>query len=300
MNFKQWAFTLSAIIGLGASHTSWAQTDSTAQDKMLSEIDQMNTSTEPVSKRVYATFKGTYVQNFQSVENLGKGVFQTMFMHRFGKVNEGAYEFFGLDNATTRIGFDYGVTKDWMVSIGRSSYGKMFDLATKYKILAQTEDNSMPLTLSVYPGLTFSTMKQPGKDWYQTKHRLTYFAQALIARKFSENFSLQLMPTFIHFNLVPGPTDKNDVFALGIGGRYKLTKRLSLNAEYSYMPSNQVNTTKVYNGLSVGFDLETGGHVFQFIFSNSRSMSVPGYVAGTIDNWADGGIYFGFNLSRVF
>lgn len=298
MNIKKLTFAFAAVLGM--ANATYAQTDSTAQDKMLSEIDQLNGTTAPQSKRVYATFKGTYVQNFQSVENLGKGVFQTMFMHRFGKVNQGAYEFFGLDNATTRIGFDYGITNDWMVSIGRSSFGKMFDLATKYKILAQTEDDRMPITLSVYPGLTFSTLKQPGKDWYKDVHRLTYFAQALIARKFSENLSIQLMPTYIHFNLVGGPVDKNDVFAVGIGGRYKLTKRLSINAEYSYMPPKQVVTTKVYNGLSVGFDLETGGHVFQFIFSNSRSMSVPGYVAGTTDNWGDGGIYFGFNLSRVF
>lgn len=300
MNIKKWAFAFSAALAL--TNAAFAQTDSAAQDKMLSEIEQMNaaSATNAPAKRVYATFKGTYVQNFQSVESLGKGVFQMMVMHRFGKVNQGLYEFFGLDNATTRIGFDYGITKDWMVSAGRSSYGKMIDVATKYRILAQTQDNSMPISLSVYPGMTITTLKQPGKDWYKDKHRLTYFAQALIARKFSENFSLQLMPTFIHFNLVAGPTDKNDVFAVGIGGRYKLTKRLSLNAEYSYMPPGQVSTTKVYNGLSAGFDLETGGHVFQFIFSNSRSMSVPGYVAGTTDSWGDGGIYFGFNLSRVF
>ncbi|RQO31896.1 hypothetical protein DBR32_03570 [Taibaiella sp. KBW10] len=299
MNFTKKAIALIALLGLsqGLLH---AQTDST-QSNMLSEIDKLNDANNPKSsERVSATFKGIYIQNFQSVENIGKGVLQIMFMHRFGRINQGAYEFFGLDNATTRFGLDYGVTKDLMVSLGRSSYGKSFDLSAKYKVLAQTQDNKMPVTLSVYPGLTFSTLKQPGKDWYKDKHRFVYFAQALLARKFNENFSAQIIPTFIHYNLVATPADKNDIFAVGIGGRYKLTKRLSINAEYSYMPDKQVSSAKVYNGLSVGVDLETGGHVFQFIVSNSRSMTVPGYVAGNTDSWRDGGIFFGFNLSRVF
>ncbi|ULQ53443.1 DUF5777 family beta-barrel protein [Flavihumibacter fluvii] len=249
---------------------------------------------------VKATFKGTYILNTASIENVGKGVLQVMIMHRFGKISDGAYELFGLDNATIRLGLDYGITERLMVTIGRSSFEKVFDGSIKYRILRQTSGNSMPVSLSLNTGLTYTTLRYPDKPYMNETFRTDYFTQLLLARKFSSNFSLQLTPSWIHQNLVPDTLDKNNQIVLGAGGRIKLTKRLSINAEYNYLFPNQVVTYKVYNSFSAGLDIETGGHVFQFVFSNSRGMVPPVFLTNTTDSWRDGGIYFGFNISRVF
>jgi len=158
----------------------------------------------------------------------------------------------------------------------------------------------MPLSVSVLGEITDYTQEVPGKPYLNTKYRTAYAAQLLIARKVSSILSLQLVPSYLHYNLVPTVQDKNDVFTLGMGGRLKITKRMSINAEYNYLPSNQVVTTKVHNSFSLGWDIETGGHVFQLVFSNSQSMLETQYLTGTTGSWGDGGIYFGFNISRVF
>ncbi|GAO43901.1 DUF5777 family beta-barrel protein [Flavihumibacter petaseus] len=249
---------------------------------------------------VTGTFKGTYIQNQASVESPKKGVLQVMIMHRFGRISDGLYDLFGLDNATIRLGFDYGITDKLAIGIGRSSYEKTYDASFKYRIFTQQSDNSMPLTTSLYAGLAYVTLHYPEKPYYDGKYRTNYFTQLLIARKFGSFFSLQLTPSWIHYNLVPEADDKNDVFAVGLGGRFRISKRVSFNTEYTYLLPDQVNSTQVYNSFSAGFDIETGGHVFQFVFSNSQGLVPTSFISQTAYQWRDGDIYFGFNLSRVF
>ncbi len=249
---------------------------------------------------VKGTFKGTYIQNTASVEAPAEGVLQLVIMHRFGRISDGLYDLFGLDNATIRLGLDYGITKNLSVGIGRSSYEKTLDASFKYRILTQYSDNSRPLTMSLYAGLAYVTLHYPDKPYYDTKYRTRYFTQLLLARKFSTAFSLQLTPSWLHYNMVPTTADKNDVFSLGLGGRAKLSKRISLNAEYTYLFPNQVVSTTVYNSLSAGIDIETGGHVFQLVFSNSQALVPTSFISQTTSRWTDGDIYFGFNISRVF
>ena len=271
-----------------------AQTDTSS---LLKELDAMDTAR---ASFVEGTFKGTFIQNTASVESPAKGVLQVMIMHRFGKISDGAYDLFGLDNATIRLGLDYGITSRLAVSVGRSSFEKTYDGSLKYKVLRQTSNNSMPITLSLNAGITYITLKYDDKEYMDGTYRTRYFTQALIARKFSPAFSFQLTPTWLHYNLVPTREDENNIYALGGGGRIKLSKRISFNAEYTYLFPNQVNSTDVYNSLSGGIDIETGGHVFQLVFSNSVGTIPTNYIANTTDTWKDGGIYFGFNISRVF
>jgi Membrane bound beta barrel domain (DUF5777) len=247
-----------------------------------------------------ATFKGTYILNTPSIQQVGKGVLQVMIMHRFGKISNGAYELFGLDNATIRLGLDYGISNRLMVTVGRSSFQKTYDAALKYRVMSQTTTNSKPVSIGINLGLLYNTFRFPEKPNLSGKDRMHYFTQLLIARKFSNKVSVQITPSWLHDNLASGAGDKNNQLVIGAGGRCKITKRLSINAEYNYLLPNQIASFKVHNALSAGLDIETGGHVFQFVFSNSRGLVPNVYLANTTDTWADGGIYFGFNIARVF
>ena len=248
-----------------------------------------------------ATFKTTRIINMHSVENAAAGVMDFRISHRFGFINSGAYDLFGLDQALMRIGFEYGVTDRLMVGFGRSNVNKAYDSFLKYKILRQgSGKRNIPVSVSYFASAVCNTVKwaDPNRDNYFSS-RMQYTHQLLIARKFNNDLSLQLTPTLVHKNLVPTVQDKNDILAMGFGGRYKLTQRFSVNGEYIYVLPNQITST-FYNSLSLGVDIETGGHVFQLHLTNSTSMLEPGFITESVGQWKKGGIHFGFNVSRVF
>ncbi len=248
---------------------------------------------------VRSIFKATQLINLPTVEGPAKRSLQFLIMHRFGKLNEGAYELFGLDNASIRFGLDYGITDKLSVGIGRNSLDKNFDGSIKYRILQQ-KVKRMPVAVSVYAVASHYTLKIDDKPYLNSRYRTSYTTQLLVARKFTSNLSFQLVPSWIHFNMVPTAADKNDVFALSAGGRMKFTKRMSINLEYNYLLPDQLLSTDYDQSLSLGIDIETGGHVFQLVFSNSQGMISPYYNTKTIGNWSNGDIYFGFNVSRIF
>lgn len=248
-----------------------------------------------------ATFKTTRIINMHSVENAAAGVMDFRISHRFGFINTGAYDLFGLDQALMRIGLEYGVTSRLMVGFGRSNVNKAYDSFLKYKILRQgSGKRNIPVSVSYFASAVCNTVKwaDPNRDNYFSS-RMQYTHQLLIGRKFNNDLSLQLTPTLVHKNLVPTLQDKNDILAMGFGGRYKLTQRFSVNGEYIYVLPNQISST-FYNSLSLGVDIETGGHVFQLHLTNSTSMLEPGFITESVGQWKKGGIHFGFNVSRVF
>jgi hypothetical protein len=248
-----------------------------------------------------ATFKTTRLINGHTVETTGKGILDLKVSHRFGAFSEGSYEAYGLDHATMRIGLDYGITKRLSVGIGRSTFEKQYDGFLKYKLLRQSTGKiNMPVTVTFLSTAMLKTIRPTNdgvnKNYYSDK--LFFTNQLLIGRKFNDNTSLQIAPTLIHFNKVPEGL-YNDIYALGFGGRQKLTKRISINAEYYYVLS-KYKLPGTYNPLSVGFDIETGGHVFQLHFTNTTGMTERTFIAETTDRWSKGDIHFGFNISRVF
>jgi hypothetical protein len=186
------------------------------------------------------------------------------------------------------------------VGVGRSSYLKTFDGYLKYKLLKQTEGKQMPISVSFLGNITDFTQNVTDEPFLNTEDRIAYSAAFLIARKFSSSLSLEASPTYLHYNFVPKPQDKNDIFALGLGGRMKFTKRMSVDAEYDIVPKGQAVSYPVHNSLSLGWEIETGGHVFQLVFTNSQSMLPTQYIAQTTGTWGKGDIYFGFNLTRNF
>ncbi len=264
----------------------------------------LNAETKPATEYVTATFKASRIINGHSVQQMKKKQLDFRISHRFGPLNDGAYGLFGLDHSEIHFSLEYGLT-DWlMLGAGRGSFNKTYDTFAKFRLLRQSKGEvNMPVSLSYLTSVELNTLKfqDPTRSNYFSS-RMTYVHQLLVARKFSDNLSIQLSPTFIHRNLVPTELDLNDVYALGFGARYKLSKRLSLNAEYYYAlnPNRKFLDTRYYNSASVGVDIETGGHVFQIMLTNSLGMREGTFIPQTTDNWFDNGIHLGFNISRVF
>ncbi len=249
-----------------------------------------------------ATFKTTRLALGYSIENPAKQDMLFIISHHFGKISGGAYEFFGLDQATMRLGFEYGITDRFTAGIGRSTYNKTYDGYLKYKLLRQsTGAKKIPLTLNLVAGAYINSVKwaDPDRENYFSS-RMTYLYQILVARKFNKRLSVQLMPTLVHKNLVNTSADRNDIISIGGGGRYKFTNRSSINIEYYYVLPDQIVSYEYTNSLTIGFDIETGGHVFQLFFTNSVPINVPDFITQTNEKWSEGGIYFGFNIARVF
>ncbi|MBD0825079.1 DUF5777 family beta-barrel protein [Aestuariibaculum marinum] len=265
-----------------------------AQDDLLDEID-----TDVSSQYASAAFKGLKIVNFESTKLVAKGEFTFVVAHRFGSLENGIDTFFGLDDAVTRLNFIFGITDDINVSISRSSFQKIYEAAAKYTLLKQ-QNNGFPLTVVGYNSILINTgLEKNNLPLLEFKHRLGYTAQVLVSRKVNSNLSLELAPTFFHDNYVAIDEQDNSQFALGFGGRYKLGKRWSLNADYGWH-LNRADNSPFKNPLSIGIDLETGGHVFQMHFTNAQGMNTNTFLGQSTGDWSDGNIYFGFNLSRVF
>jgi opacity protein-like surface antigen len=249
-----------------------------------------------------ATFKTTRIVIGQSIENPAKGNMLFLITHHFGSINSGYENLFGLKQATIRLGLEYGLTDRIGIGVGLNTYLNTWDGFLKVKILRQSKGaRKMPLTVALFANTAIYTTKWeiPERKNYFTS-RMSYCFEILIARKFGQRLSLQLMPGMVHKNLVETATDKNDIFSLGGGGRFKVSKRVSINLEYYYIFPNQVVSATIYNSLSVGVDIETGGHVFQIFLTNSAGEFEEAFLTNTQGAWNKGAIYLGFNISRIF
>ncbi len=262
--------------------------------------DQMKDTTTYVT----GTFKSTRILNGHSVERMPEGQLDFRISHRFGRISEGPYEYFGLDQANIHLSFEYGIT-DWlMAGLGRGTFEKTVDGFLKFRILRQSEGvKNMPVSATWMSGMYVNGLRwsDPERE-NQFKHRFSFAHQIMIARKFGPRFSLQLTPSYLHRNLVATEEDPNDLFAVGAGTRFKVSNRISLNAEYFYVfkPDPSTLSIPIYNPLSIGMDIQTGGHVFQIIITNSVAMTENGLLGHTTGRWLDGDIHIGFNISRVF
>lgn len=263
-----------------------------AQDDLLSQIDSTDTNAN-----VVAAFKAMKIVNLESTKLLGKKELYFVVAHRFGSIKENFEGFFGLDNAVTQIKFIYGITDKISLAAGRSE--QAYDFSAKYLIVSQKE-NGFPFTLVGFNSLGFNNqMKETNYPKMQFEDRMIYVNQVLISRKFSDNLSLEVVPTYFHENFVIDDNQDNSQFAIGMGGRYKVSKRVSVNLDYA-AHLNRSSTSVFRNPLSVGVDIETGGHVFQMHFTNAQAMHEAGFLANATGDWGKGDVFFGFNLVRVF
>ncbi|MBE98503.1 DUF5777 family beta-barrel protein [Flavobacterium coralii] len=265
----------------------------TAQEDLLNELDSVQ-----VGDEAYATaaFKGLQIVTLQTTKIPAKNEFYFVVSHRFGTVKDGISEFFGLDMATTKLGGVYGITEWLSVSASRHTMLKVYETGIKYRLARQ--GSSFPLEIVGYNTAGINTfLEEEDYPKLEFADRLTYTSQLLISHKVSDKVSLELVPTYIHKNLYDPAIENDNQFAVGAGGRVKLTKRLSLNMEYVY---NADKPDFYVNPLSVGLDIETGGHIFQLLFTNSQAMTESGYITNAAGDWGDGDFFFGFNLYRVF
>ena len=272
-----------------------------AQKTSGSMLDGLDSSSE---ETVYAkySFKTDRVVNLHSLETTAAGVMDVKISHRFGPIDNGFYDLFGLDAATQRIGIDYGVSDDISIGINRNSLDKAYDAFGTFKFLKQSSGKiTMPITAIFLASIAVRTEKFYDATIVNSlTNRLYYTYQFILGRKFDETFSFELAPTFIHRNLVTVGTESNNIFALGVGGRIKLSKRIALTGEYVYVLPNQIDK-QFYNSASIGVDIETGGHVFQFHFTNSPSMSEYAFITENTKQFGSAqSIRFGFNIARVF
>lgn len=263
------------------------------------QTDLFKDSSSPVTEKVRSTFKGTRIVSGHSVENVGRGILDFRISHRFGTLNSGSYNFFGLDNAYTRLALDYGITDRLMVGISRGTYDKEFTALLKYKILQQsTGPSAMPITMSYVGTGMWRTIKNfdPTASAFKTQN-FFHSHQLLIARKFNDYTSLQLMPTMVYYSATPKPTDNKMMWSMGVAARQRVSKRVNLTGEYYYQFTPFDGYT---NSMSFGVDIETGGHVFQLHLTNSYGTTERSFIHETTGKWGDGDIHFGFNISRVF
>lgn len=270
--------------------------NSNAQDELL---DELNTSNSQSSETVTSAFKGLQIATMQSTKLAAKNEWYLVISHRFGDLTNGLDNFLGLDNALTKIGGLYGVTNWLTVGASRHTYNKTYELTAKYRILSQKE-NGFPFTIVGYNTMDINT--KLSTDIYpklKGNNRLAYTNQLPISRKFSNSFSLEINPIHVHKNLYEATLEKEDQFLIASGGRYKLSKRLSLNLEYAARINEKENSF-YHNPATIGLDIETGGHVFQLVFSNSQSINDVAYYTNATGKWNDKGIFFGFNMYRVF
>ncbi|HEX6432023.1 MAG TPA: DUF5777 family beta-barrel protein [Niastella sp.] len=269
-----------------------------AQDDLLSLVDKNDTIKK---ERVTNAFKSSRVINGHSIEFLGKGVLDVRILHRFGEVSDGISNLFGLDQASMRMGLDYGILNNLTVGFGRSTIGKELDAFIKFcPVWQSTGPGSFPFSIVLVSGVTLGTQSWSDttrKNYFSS--RMAFYNELIFGRKFSERFSLQVSPVIIHRNLVELATEENDVYALGIGTRFKLTKRIAFVADYHYIVQG-LDKDIYKDPLSAGFDIETGGHVFQLHFSNATGMNEKAFITNTTGDWVKGEVRFGFNLSRVF
>lgn len=266
-----------------------------SQEDLLAKLDSVPMG-EPYET---AVFKALKIVNFESTKMVPKTRLYFVVSHRFGSISSGLGEFFGLDQAVTRLNFVYGVTDGINLGISRSSFEKTYEASAKFRLIRQREGGS-PWNLVMFNSLMINGFLDrdnlPGLEF---KHRLSYALQALISRKMGRRLSLELAPTFFHDNLVALQGQDNAQFALGFGGRYKISKRVSLNADYG-LHLNRTAQSPFNNPLSVGVDIETGGHVFQLHFTNAQPMNVNGFLSQATGDWGKADVYFGFNLLRIF
>jgi hypothetical protein len=309
MLFRNYCFLL-VLICISLSGTVFSQ------DDLLNELTS-EVKAETENDKVTATFKGNKIINAHSCETVKGKTLDFRITHRFSNIvtqkdgSGGPHQLYGFDNASDiRFSFDYGITDRLQAGIARSKQYENIDGSIKYKILEQTENNKVPFTVVWHSIAALSPMKDPDSLFQKFVYRFSYTHQLIIARKFSERFSFELLPSINHRNVVReyvnannNATEQNTIFALGFAGRYKLTQRFAVVADYFYTFSDfRKNNPDIpyYSPFGVGVEIETGGHVFTMNLTNSSGIIENAFIPYTADSWGTGAFKFGFNISRVF
>lgn len=290
-----------------------------AQEDLL---DIVNTA--PEKQYVFATWKAYRLGNAQTTETVKKNHLEYRILHRFGNLadntktfNQVAHTAFGIDNPTDiRMSLEYGITNDITVGLGRSRINELVDLSGKWRFLKQTTDFKIPVSMAIFESIGYTTMSPdrlyanvPVKDFKTNElHRLNYVTQVIIGSKITSWLSVELLPTWLHRNFIvqefnpnTAREDGNDYFILGAAGRVKLSNRVTFFADYFYNFHPFFKDNPDFGmPLSLGFEIETGGHVFTLYFANNPAIVENNFLVRTSDKWSNTQIKFSFCISRTF
>jgi hypothetical protein len=268
-----------------------------AQEDLLSQLDTVASQEKEIE---IAAFKGLQIANMQSTKLAAKGEWYMLVSHRFGDLSNGFDNFFGLDEAMTKLGGIYGVTNWLNLGASRHTFNRIYELTAKYK-MANQEINGFPVTIVGYNTVDInSALKKSQYPFINFSDRIAFSTQLLVSRKVNEKFSFELGLINVYKNLYDDTIEQQNVFSTALGTRYKISKRMSLNLEYAARMSKQITNSPYHNPLTVGLDIETGGHIFQLVFSNSQPMNDVAVFSNATGDWTEGNVYFGFNLYRTF
>ena len=269
-----------------------------AQDDLL---DELNDETKNETQFELPAFKAMKIGNLQSTKIADKGDLYMIVSHRFGTLKDGFDTFFGFDNANTKIQLLYSFWDGVQMSLSRESLHKTYAGALKVRLAKQS--TKFPINLVAYATANRDTeLDKNVYPFLRSGDRMSYALQILASKRFSDKFSFELAPSYVRQNLqnlnFTGAHNHNQ-FVMGLGGRYKVSKRMSINMDYAYNFNR--DSKSVYNNpLTIGVDIETGGHVFQLLFSNAQSTNEPGFLSNAEGDWTNGNVFFGFNIVRVF
>ena len=270
-----------------------------AQDDMMAMLRQQSDSS---AETVIATFKSPKLINLQSPETVKKRNLEFRITHLFGNIGlqsgGGVHTLYGFDQSNDiRIGFTYGLTDRLNIGISRFKRFENLMGEIKFRALEQTSDGSMPFSLTLWTNGAYSPRIY--SEFTKSVYRLTYATQAILARKLSSSLSLELVPSWVHQNLVD-PIYENDLYSLGAGGRVKFTRSASIVVDYMYTFNRPETDTIHFDPLGVGLEIETGGHVFTIMLTNASGILENDYVPHTVDSWEKGGMKFSFHITRMF
>jgi hypothetical protein len=299
-----------------------------AQDDLLGLVEDKK---DEKPRKVYATFKTYRICNAQTIETVKKRHLDFRISHRFGNIydadlknptNTMFQHAFGMDAASDiRFSLDYGITDKITVGLGRSRMNKMVDASIKWRLLEQTANFSTPVSITFFSDIGYTHAPTNEEPLYSNVtdasgnriktnelHRLNYFTELIIACKFNDWVSLEVLPGFVYRNFIPekinpknNSLDQNGFVTIGFGGRVKLSKRMSIIGDYFFnTASYYMGNPTAFNPLALGFEMETGGHVFSLFFTNAAGLIENNYIPYTRDTWTKGQVKFGFCISRTF
>jgi len=279
--------------------TFFSFSQSYGQDDLLKALE---TEMPDNNEKVIATFKGDKIINIETNETVREKNLDVRISHLFGNMGAesggGIHNLYGIDqSADIRIGFHYGITDKLMLGVARAKRNENFEGLVKYRVLEQSTDGRMPISMTLYGNMTYSIKESDAivKDIY----RITYCTQAIFAYKYSTKFSVAVTPGLLHRNFVEAG-DENNTFSLSGGFRFKFTRSASIIADYSHTFGRE-NVQQDYKDVfGAGIEIETGGHVFSVMFTNGSGILENDYLVNTLDSWGEGGFKFSFHISRMF
>ncbi|HXB41029.1 MAG TPA: DUF5777 family beta-barrel protein [Bacteroidia bacterium] len=282
--------------------------NSFAQD--LDLLNMVDSAGKPQKEFVSATFKSTRNINFHTSEILPARSLDLRISHRFGPLSSGGYNAWGIDGpANLMISLEYSYNGRWMVGAMRSFYEKMGTAFFKWKMIRQAKGGGSPVSVTYFGGVYNTFIKdpylgQPDKFYNMNWDRVSFVNQLIVARKWNSRISTQIGGAYVHYNLVGAANGltKNDCIVLTGVLRIKYTKRQAIIFEYGYRLDQNYGAagTKYYDTFGLGWEIETGGHVFQIFAVNSFGIMENQYLIKTDSDWSSMGVRIGFNITRIF